>query len=152
MKAVYINPIYIAARDVFQNMFSIELERGNLQVDEKIVPRNSINVSIGITGDLTGIILFSFPEEMVFNLVEEMSGMEFKEFDKFMASAIGELANIITGNAMSNLSESGYSCDIVPPQITVGVNKSFSTASKKILIIPMQAERDSFDLFISIKE
>jgi len=152
VKATYINPIYIAAREVFQNMFSIELEREDLRVDEKIVPNHVINVSIGITGDLKGTIVFSFPEEMVFNLVEEMAGMEFKEFDTFMASAIGELANIITGNAMSNLSESGYSCNIVPPQITVGLNKSFSTASKQILIIPIQAGNKNFDLYISIKE
>lgn len=142
----------MAARDVFHNMFSIELDKGELSVVERIEPEDIINVSIGITGDLKGTIIFSFSEKMVLDLVEEMAGMEFKEFDKFVASAIGELANIISGNSMTYFSEAGYNCDIVPPQIAVGKNKTFSTATKKTLVIPMLADDKSFVIYISIRE
>ena len=142
----------MAAREVFHNMFSVDIDKDELSVAEKIEPENIINVSIGVTGDLKGTIIFSFSEKMALNLVEEMAGMEFNEFDKFVASAIGELANIISGNAMMNFSEAGYNCDIVPPQITVGRNKTFSTATKKVLVIPMLAAEKSFVIYISIRE
>ena len=84
MKVQHINPIYMAARDEFHNLFSIELDKGELSVVERIEPEDIINVSIGITGDLKGTFIFCFSVKMVLYLVEEMAGMEFKEFDKFV--------------------------------------------------------------------
>jgi len=46
-----------------------------------------------------------------------MSGMEFSEIDDFVTSAMGEIANIISGNVMSTLSVQKLSCDILPPHI-----------------------------------
>lgn len=152
MKAEHINPVFKAAHEVFQNMFGVNLNKGKLRIEEDIISNNNVNVSIGVTGDLKGTILFSFPEKMALNIVEEMAGMEIKEFDKFVASAIGELANIISGNAMSNFSEKDYNCDIVPPQITTGVNKTFPTASKNVLVIPLSYNNNIFELYISIRE
>ena len=35
--------------------------------------------------------------------------------DELGLSALGEIANIITGNAATNLAQLGYDCDISPP-------------------------------------
>jgi len=152
LKVEQINPIYIASRDVFKKMFGWDVEKGQLQIVEEIDTRNMTNVSIGITGDLKGTILFSFPEGFVLKIVEEMSGMKFEKVDKFVASAIGELANIISGNAMNGFSGNNYNCDIVPPQISLGKGKTFTTATDKVLLINMQSQGYTFDLFISIAE
>src|SRR6056297_473182 len=152
MKVEHINPIYIASRDVFKKMFGWDVEKGNLQIVEEIETKNMANVSIGITGDLTGTILFSFPEAFVLKIVEEMSGMKFEKVDKFVASAIGELANIISGNAMNGFSGNDYSCDIVPPKISLGESTTFTTATDKVLLINMKSQDYTFDLFISIAD
>ncbi len=152
METTYIDPIYISAQNVFLNMFSLNLKKGILRNVEEIVSDNRVNASIGITGDLKGTIVFSFPEKTAFTIVEEMAGMKVEEFDKFVASAVGELANIISGNAMSYFSNDGYKCDIIPPQVSHGTNKTFSSASKKILSIPMLAGEKSFDLYVSISK
>lgn len=152
MKVEHINPIYTAAKEVFSNMFGWGLEKGDLRIEENIISNNKANISIGITGDLRGTILFSFPENMALKIVEEMAGMEFNEIDKFVASAIGELANIISGNAMNNFYNNKYTCDIVPPQITIGENKTFTTASKNVLVIPLNTDIGDFELYISVSE
>ena len=152
MKVEQINPIYTASRDVFKKMFDWDVEKGKLQIVEEINTRNMTNVSIGITGDLKGTILFSFPEGLVLKIVEEMSGMKFEKVDKFVASAIGELANIISGNAMNGFSGNDYNCDIVPPQISLGESTTFTTATDKVLLINMKSQDYTFDLFISIAD
>ncbi|MFW6006758.1 MAG: chemotaxis protein CheX [Halanaerobiales bacterium] len=152
MKVDYINPIYQAANQVFKNMFQLELEKGDLKLEEDIVTTKEANVSISITGELSGTILFSFPKEMALKMVEDMSGMETKEFDKFVASAIGELGNIISGNAISNLSDHNFDCDIAPPQISLGKNKTLSTATEKTLVIPLHSHYGEFELNVSINE
>ncbi|MFP4460927.1 MAG: chemotaxis protein CheX [Thermotogota bacterium] len=152
MKVEHINPIYTASRDVFKKMFGWDVEKRNLQIVEEIETKNTTNVSIGITGDLKGTIMFSFPEGIVLKIVEEMSGMKFEKVDKFVASAIGELANIISGNAMNGFSGNNYECDIVPPQISLGESTTFATTTDKALLINMNTQGYMFDLFISITE
>ena len=152
MKVEQVNPIYSASKEVFRNMFGWELKRGELKMVEDIVSNNAANVTIGVTGDIKGVFLFSFPENMALDIVREMSGMEFNEIDKFVASAMGELANIISGNAMNEYFQNKYNCDIVPPQISVGENKTFSSASDEVLKINLKTSEYSFDLYISVNE
>jgi len=82
------------------------------------------NVILGVTGDLQGSVLFAFPKEMALDMVKIMSGMKLDEIDNFVSSALGEIANIIGGNAVTNLASQNYSCDIVPPQVIIGKYKS----------------------------
>lgn len=152
MNVAYINPIYDATNEVFQQILQVEIERGQLGVKEDTITTNQANISIGVTGDLKGSIVFSFSEQMALEIVTQMSGMEMDKLDKFVTSAVGELANIISGHAMTNLSEKDYQCDIVPPQIIIGENKTISMATEKILTIPMKTEIGGFELNISVSE
>lgn len=82
---------------------------------------DKIDIVIGITGDLTGEVLYRFPTETTLEIVKMMSGMEFTKIDEFVTSALGEIANIISGNAVTDLSEQEVICDILPPKLTEGV-------------------------------
>ena len=152
MKAEYINPFYKAAQDVFERMLDLSTERINLGVVEKMVTGKEANVIIGMTGDLAGTVLFSFPKKMTFEMVKIMSGLEVDKLDSFVTSALGEVANIISGNAATYLSLEEYNCDIVPPQIIIGTNKSISLATDKALFLTLRTEIGEFDINLSIKE
>ena len=65
MKAEYINPFFNATVDVFRIMLDLEVERGKLGVAEDLAPSKDASAVIGITGDLSGSILYSFPQDMV---------------------------------------------------------------------------------------
>ncbi|MGF7185853.1 chemotaxis protein CheX [Desulfitispora alkaliphila] len=152
MKVEYVNPFFKATNEVFNLMLSVETEKGELSVVEDMVSSKEANVVLGVTGDLRGNILFSFPKEMALEMVKIMSGMEMNEIDSFVSSALGEVANIIGGNAITNLSENNYTCDIVPPQIFVGQYKSLSMASGKALLVPLKTDIGQLDLHIFLKE
>lgn len=85
-----------------------------------------VNVAIGLTGDLSGEALYRFPADTSLEIVKIMSGMEFTEIDEFVTSALGEIANIISGNAVTDLINSNITCDILPPRILEGEELSFS--------------------------
>ena len=75
-----------------------------------------VDISIGIVGDLTGEVIYRFPVSTSINIVNLMSGMEVKEVDVFVTSAISEIANIISGNVLTAISsDSDMKCDILPP-------------------------------------
>jgi chemotaxis protein CheX len=152
MKVQYVNSFYKAVQDVFGLMLDIKPERENPAVADDMIAGNEANVMIGITGDLSGSVLFGFSKDMSLEMVRIMSGMEMNKLDSFVSSALGEVVNIISGNAVTNLAEEGYICDIVPPQVIIGENKSISMATEKALILPMKTEIGKFKMNISIKE
>ena len=153
MKAEFVNPIYKATSDVLRTMLNLDVERGDLRVvEDDAVIGNDANVIIGLTGSLNGSIHYSFSEEMTLEMVRIMSGMEMDEIDKFVSSAVGEIANIISGNATTYLAEQDYDCDIVSPQILIGQSKSFSMAEEKALVIPLKTEIGEFEINLSVKE
>lgn len=78
---------------------------------------DDVRVSVEVSGDLSGEIYYRFPKETTLKIVNIMSGMEFDQVDDFVTSALGEIANIISGNAMTTLSEQNVTCDIHPPRI-----------------------------------
>ncbi|NLJ98885.1 MAG: chemotaxis protein CheX [Tissierellia bacterium] len=152
MKAEHINAFYTATQEVFRLMLDMEVEKGNLELVEDMVSSNDANVLLGITGDLKGSILFGFPNKMALEMVKIMSGMEMKKIDTFVSSALGEVANIIGGNAATNLTNHDCICDIAPPQVIIGKYKSISMASERSLLIPLKTEIGEFDINIFLAE
>ena len=65
------------------------------------MPVSEANVVIGVTGDLRGSLLYSFPKQMALDMVSIMAGMSMTKLDAFVSSALGEVANIISGNAVT---------------------------------------------------
>ena len=152
MKVEYINSFYSATKDVFKMMLDISPEKGQPKIIEEMVSSKEANVILGVTGDLKGSILFGFPKKMTLEMVRIMSGMEMDEIDGFVSSALGEVANIIGGNAVTMLSKNNYICDIVPPQIFIGEYKSYSMANEKALQLPLVTDIGEFDVSIFLRE
>ena len=152
MKAQYIDPFYQATKEVFRLMLDLEVQRGALRIAKDLIPSKEASVIIGATGYLSGSILYSFPKDMTLTMVKIMSGMELYKLDSFVVSALGEVANIISGNAMTLLSANNWHCDITPPQVVIGASDSLSMATDVALVIPMQTAIGDFDINITLRE
>lgn len=152
MKAEHINSFYAATQDVFKTLFDLKVNRGDIKVVEGLVTSKNANVSLGVTGDLKGSVLFSFTNDMALEMVKIMSGMEMEKIDKFVSSALGEVANIIGGNSLTNLSKNDYTCNIAPPQVIIGKYESLSLANKKAILIPINTDIGEFNINIFLSE
>ena len=152
MKAEYINSFYVATQDVFKLMFDLDVRKKELKVVEDMIPSRDLSVLLGVTGDLKGSILFSFPNNMTLNMVEIMAGMKIDKIDTFVSSALGEVANIIGGNALTNLSDKNYQCDITPPQVFIGQHSTISPSEEKALLINLGTTIGDFDINIFLSK
>lgn len=152
MKAEYINSFYGATKEVFRLMLDQEVERGDLKLIQGLSSSKDANIMLGVTGDLQGTVFFNFTKDMALKMVQIMAGMEMNEIDVFVSSALGEIANIISGNAITNLSSHDYICDITPPQIIVGEHKSVSTSNQQALLIPMGTSIGEFSISVFLSE
>ncbi|WP_058301886.1 chemotaxis protein CheX [Gorillibacterium timonense] len=143
----FVNPFYKATQEVFRLMLDLEIQPSSEQLQTSEVANKEVCISIGITGDLEGTIYFCFPESMTLEMVRILSGMEMDALDDFVSSAMSEIVNIISGNAVTGLSENHYTCDILPPVVKVSDQPLQSTASGKVIplktvIGPMEVEVD----------
>lgn len=123
-------PFSAAACDVFRELFNLEADIGapsEKQAGSKST--DTVLIAIGITGDLSGEVRYCIPEKTTLEMVKRMSGMEFEEVDEIVASAMGEVANIISGNALTNLADMKVNCDLTPPKVLYG--ESLPTAGHK---------------------
>ncbi|WP_125153232.1 chemotaxis protein CheX [Clostridium rectalis] len=152
MKQEYINSFYKATIDVFRLMLDVEINREEISLVDGMISSKEANVVLGVTGDLKGSILFSFPKKMTLKMIKIMCGMEMDRIDEFVSSALGEMANIIGGNALTLLNSNNYLCDIVPPQIFVGEYNSYSMANEKALFLPIKSSIGNFDIHIFLEE
>jgi len=115
-----ISAVYMSFMQASATTFKLMLD-----LDVEISPANApvptdiegVGIEIPVTGDLTGAIRYRFPKQVSLEVVSIMSGMAVEQIDDFTTSALGEIANIISGNALISLSEQKISCDILPPQI-----------------------------------
>lgn len=107
------DPFLEATRSVFELMLDLsDIHDGPA---DQFNAGDELDISIGVIGDLTGQVIYRFPQATSLNMVNIMSGMEMDSVDEFVTSAISEIANIISGNVLTILSERQLSCDILPP-------------------------------------
>lgn len=137
-----------ATRDVLKTMLDVNSMKenpGGLQDKEEL------SISIRVTGSLTGEIIYRFPKETSLNMVKIMSGgMNFEEVDDFVTSAVGEIANIISGKALSSLSEQKIVCDIQPPKILSESEDSELTESEGGTRTQIQSNVGSIEIDIRL--
>ena len=114
MKTELYTPFLDATRQVLQTMLDLSdiAERSAEQFDEG---QENLEISVGVVGDLEGTITYRFPSDTSLNIVQILSGMEIDSVDDFVASAVSEIANIISGTVMTLLSADNLTCDILPP-------------------------------------
>lgn len=127
MNVNFMNPFLTASYNVLNAVLGTVPQKEALTAQPNNDTNHQVNVVCGVTGDLQGLIVFGMRESTANRIASVMAGQSLKIYDSFVASAVAELANMISGNAMTGLSESGFVCDITPPTIVHGANVAIST-------------------------
>lgn len=150
MQAKYINPFLSSSIHVLETMLQIRPTIGALEIKNINMHDDHIWLKIGIVGQLTGDILFGFPVQVALKIVSGMmGGYVVTEFDEMSQSAIGELGNMISGNASTMLFNEGIVVDITPPNIVQKDMVVSEGQSRKAFSIPLKLESvGQFDIYV----
>jgi chemotaxis protein CheX len=136
MKAEVINPFLESARIVIEQVIQVSPSTGDLGIKEIELIDDHIWIQVGMTGQLSGNIIFGIAEAVALRMVSVMmGGYEVTEMNEMGQSAISELGNMISGNASTILSNQGVTVDITPPKLMK--SESMSMMPRKALSIPL---------------
>lgn len=154
MKAEFINPIVKGASEVLKTVLQSEAKLGQLSARPTVFTTKEFNVVCGITGSLTGQVIYSFGNDSVNAISKAMlGGLDIETTDELVTSTLAELGNMISGSVSSQLAGVGYTCDITPPTIIKGKEVTISTVDIPALVIPLDLPSfGTIELNVSLKD
>lgn len=153
MRVEYVTPFVAASMSVMQQLVQVSPVRGQLTARPRVFTSQQINIVCGITGAVEGQVIFGMSALTADKIASAMIGQPIVTFNQLAASAIAELGNMISGNAMTLLSQQGFVCDITPPTIVKGSNVKITTLDIPALVIPMTlANIGELEINVSLQE
>jgi chemotaxis protein CheX len=152
--ASHINPFVEAAMRVVTQISGIEVRRGHLSYKAKIEPSFGVSIIIGIYGFLTGQVVYSLDGDLAARLVDKMLEGKSPQQRKIMfLDCLGEVANMITGNATSLLNQrSDQILNITTPAIAAGDNLSIHLVPKPALVLGLITQYGPIEISIAVEE
>ena len=107
MDVKYINPFIKAVKKLFNTMIDVPFKLGTPSLKKGNIPEYEISSIIGLSGTVTGCVVINLSKEIALQLVSALIGDEVNELDDDCTDAIGEIANIIAGNAKTDFPSAG---------------------------------------------
>lgn len=123
-----LEPFVDATRTTFKTMLGIHIEPGQLQEGSEVVGGYDVSGVVGLsrlgTADRPncGSLVLSFPSAVARKVVGTILGVgELPELDQDVADGIGELVNVIAGQAKRGMAEFGIlDCRTTLPNVILG--------------------------------
>jgi len=140
-----INPFLQAALNVISMMAMLNPEPGKpfLKKDRKAI--GDISGVIGLTGEMKGVVVVSFSTGAACKIVGAMLGEEFTELNADISDAVGELTNMISGDARRQLAQMGHNFEAGLPTIISGSGHEIEAITQgPVIAIPYKVEGHDF--------
>ena len=118
LTAQVLNVFLASALEILREVVGTEACLEKLEAAEEIPGAPTLTMSIAIRGGLIGAVHWNFDERLAHSVAKNMLPPEVLADATLSerADAVGELANMIAGNATGALLEAGYKVELFPPQ------------------------------------
>jgi len=152
MDANLINPFIDATLNVLGTMASTRAQAGKPYIKKDKVARGDVTGVIGLTGEAKGTISVSFSEKSILAIVSNMFGEEIKELNEEINDAVGELSNMISGQARKILEELGRTLHGAIPSVIMGKNHTLThMTTSPVIAIPFTTDNGDFTIEVCIE-
>ncbi|MDR1307555.1 MAG: chemotaxis protein CheX [Treponema sp.] len=103
----YIQPFIAVSKNTFKNFVGVELSAGRPYfLENSAVSEEDLSAIIGLSGEARGAVVIGMKDALAIRLTDMLTGEKHSSVDDDVVDAIGEIVNIIAGNAKKELEES----------------------------------------------
>lgn len=145
----YIKPFVVAVKRVFETMISVPFSLGKPVLKKGNEVPHEISSIIGLSGNVSGCVVISLSQAVAFQLVEALIGEPVSELDEVCTDAIGEIANMIAGNAKTDFPSNNNSISV--PSVVVGKHKVSYPSGIPIINIPCTTDKGEMIIEVALK-
>lgn len=147
MDPTYAKPFIRATKEILMAMANFDVTANTPYIKKDKIARGDISAVIGITGEKNGTFSISFDQKTAIHLVKQILGDAIEDIVQDVQDAVGEIANMISGQARVGLAEMGVKLQGSTPTVIMGANHSIAhMSSALVMAIPFTCAAGSFTL------
>ena len=147
MDVQFINPFVNATIHVLKTMAQTDVKAGKPFLKKDKVARGDVSGLIGLTGEVSGTISVSFTEKSILAVVTRMFGEEVTSLNDEIGDAVGEISNMISGQARQALEEMGRPLQAAIPSVIMGKGHQIThITSHPVIAIPFETDNGGFTI------
>ena len=140
-------PFIAAVTMVLSTMAGVTPAPGKPYVKKNLKASGDISAVVGITGAHRGTISLTFTRSCAVYLVKAMLGDDISDIIQDTSDAVGEITNMVSGQARAGFSEMGIVLQGSTPSIILGDGHVIShVSSSPIIAIPFDTQAGNFTL------
>ena len=142
-----VKPFVQATINVLSSMTGLSPVPGKPYIKNTDKAQGDVSAIVGITGCKSGAIALSFSQSCAIALVKGMLGDAIEDIIADTRDAVGEITNMISGQARATLSEMDLPLQGSTPSIIFGANHSLSFPGQVTTVaIPFETDYGTFTL------
>ncbi len=146
MNAQYINPFIKAVTGVFTTMIDQSVRLGTPVLKKNPVASHPISSVITMQGAASGCVVVSFPESVALALASALLDETFETLDADGIDALGEIANMIAGNAKNEFPDDTGTMSV--PQVVT--DRTGIAYPPNVPIVSIPCETENGELIIDV--
>lgn len=152
MDASFITPFIASIQNVFATMMQLQVSIGNPSIKTDATTTYDVSGIIGMSGDVVGSVVVSFPKETAAACVALFAGQQLPSDHPDFADAIGELVNMISGGA-KGMFTGKKKVTISCPSVVVGTGHTVARQKDTpCVVIPCTTDCGDLVIEIAIRE
>lgn len=151
IRVEFINPFILAVSKTLETMVGCKVTREPPQIKKDKSALYPISGIIGLSGVIVGTVVLTMSETLALRSASAMLMEEFTEFNNDVFDAVGELTNVIAGNAKAQLEE--YKLNLSLPNVIYGKDAELRFPERCTPIsIPFQTDFGSMAIEIGFTD
>jgi len=133
----FAKPFVKATINVLSTMARLDPQPGKPYLKKDNTAHGDVSAVIGFTGHKNGSFSVSFSRKCAIALVKAMLGDDVVDIVTDTKDAVGEISNMISGQARANLSELGLNFQGSTPSVIMGAGHSITHVTRsQVVAIP----------------
>lgn len=148
MDTAYLVPFISSIQNVCATMLQLQVNIGEPHLKTSESTNCDVSGIIGMSGDVVGTVVLSFPKNTAESIVQLFTGTKLDVTHPDFADAIGELVNMVCGNAKGQFTgkkKVSISC----PSVVIGKHHAIAN-QKDLPCVAIPCSTDCGDLIIEI--
>ena len=147
------NPFLQGAVLVFRDLLQEEIIRGRTLVKKTPAPSHEIAILLNVTGSVHGEVIYSMNAESAYRIAEKlMPGTDRSSIEKEYRDVLGELGNMITGNALNIFLNRQKDLDMSVPYVIDMRTQTLKVQDKTTLGLHLYSRLGMLELNIALQE
>lgn len=153
MNADIANIFVRAAVYVFEKEVGVTMKRHSLVKKNTPIPGLPISIILGVTGSLRGQVVYSMGRDSATDITRSMVSTHLpSRIAQLVNSAVGEIANMITGRATIELAGRNEALLLTPPAVFIGEDLWLDFLKAPTVSLRLESSIGVLEINIALKE